>query len=239
MAPTPTGHGYWLLRVPTAACSRSATRSSTDPPARCGSTRRSSAWRPRRAARLLARRAPTAASSRFGDAAVLRLHRRPAPRTPRSSAWPRPPTGTRLLARRTTTAAIFTFGDAPFQGSGAGHVSPLDQVVQIAGLDHGSATGCSSSRCRSTRPCSRQVRRARGRLAAAAPARTRLLDRRCDGGYGLTTQQAVYAFQKVEDLPRSGISTSRRASGSRPRAGRGRARPRATWSRSTRPTRSS
>ena len=52
----------------------------------------------------------------FGDAALLRLDRRPSTSTSRSSAWPPPPTGSGywLVA---SDGGIFTFGDAPLRAT--------------------------------------------------------------------------------------------------------------------------
>ena len=79
-------------------------RASTGRPAPCTSTSRSSGSRRRRAAAATGSSPPTAASSRFGDAALLRLDRRDAPQPAdhRHGADAERP---RLLARRDPTAA--------------------------------------------------------------------------------------------------------------------------------------
>jgi hypothetical protein len=101
---------------------------------------------------------------------------------------------------------IFSFGNAPFEGSGAGHVSAVDQVIQISGLLH--ATGYRMLVV--PLPFNTPVLSpgASGPAVSALQARLLALGYWIDGvsgGYGLTTQQAVYAFQKVEGLPRSGV----------------------------------
>jgi peptidoglycan hydrolase-like protein with peptidoglycan-binding domain len=101
---------------------------------------------------------------------------------------------------------VFSFGNAPFEGSGAGHVSAIDQVVQITGIKHGLGYRMLVAPLPFNTPL----------LApgAVGPAVVSLQQRlmglgywidAASGVYGQTTQQAVYAFQKVEGLPRSGI----------------------------------
>jgi len=101
---------------------------------------------------------------------------------------------------------VFTFGGAPFEGSGSGHVSALDQVVQITGLSQGLGYRMLVAPLPFNTPLLSP--------GATGPAVTSLQQHllalgywidAASGGYGLTTQQAVYAFQKVEGLPRSGI----------------------------------
>ena len=101
---------------------------------------------------------------------------------------------------------IFSFGNAPFEGSAAGRVSPLDQVVQITGLRHGLGYRMLVAPLPFNTPLLSP--------GASGPAVTSLQQHllalgywidAASGSYGLTTQQAVYAFQKVEGLPRSGV----------------------------------
>ncbi len=101
---------------------------------------------------------------------------------------------------------IFSFGDAPFEGSGSGHVSPIDQVIQITGLAHGFGYRMLVAPLPFDTPLLS--------TGATGPAVVSLQQHLlalgywidgASGSYGLTTQQAVYAFQKVEGLPRSGI----------------------------------
>jgi peptidoglycan hydrolase-like protein with peptidoglycan-binding domain len=101
---------------------------------------------------------------------------------------------------------IFSFGTAPFEGSGAGHVSSLDQVVQITGL----ANGLGYRMLVTPLPFNTPLLSPGATGAAVVALQQHLLALGywidgASGSYGLTTQQAVYAFQKVEGLPRSGI----------------------------------
>jgi peptidoglycan hydrolase-like protein with peptidoglycan-binding domain len=101
---------------------------------------------------------------------------------------------------------VFTFGAAPFEGSGSGHVSALDQVVQITGLVHGLGYRLLVAPLPFDTPLLSPG--ATGPAVASLQQHLLALGYWIDavsGGYGLTTQQAVYAFQKVEGLPRSGI----------------------------------
>ena len=101
---------------------------------------------------------------------------------------------------------IFSFGNAPFEGSGAGHVSPLDQVVQITGLRHGLGYRMLVAPLPFNTPLLSPG--ASGPAVASLQQHLLALGYWIDGvsgSYGLTTQQAVYAFQKVEGLPRSGV----------------------------------
>jgi hypothetical protein len=101
---------------------------------------------------------------------------------------------------------VFSFGDAPFVGSGAGHVSPLDQVIQITPVPHYTGYRMLVAPLPFNTPLLSP--------GAAGPAVASLQQHLLNlgywidgvtGSYGLTTTQAVYAFQKVEGLPRSGI----------------------------------
>ncbi|MDQ1467414.1 MAG: hypothetical protein QOH10_1829 [Actinomycetota bacterium] len=101
---------------------------------------------------------------------------------------------------------IFSFGDAPFEGSGSGRVSSIDQVIQITGLAHGFGYRMVVAPLPFNTPLLSP--------GQSGPAVTALQQRllalgywidAASGSYGFTTQQAVYAFQKVEGLPRSGI----------------------------------
>jgi peptidoglycan hydrolase-like protein with peptidoglycan-binding domain len=101
---------------------------------------------------------------------------------------------------------IFSFGNAPFEGSGSGHVSSLDQVIQITGVTNGFGYRMLVAPLPFNTPLLG--------LGATGPAVVSLQQHLmalgywidgAGGSYGLTTQQAVYAFQKVEGLPRSGI----------------------------------
>jgi hypothetical protein len=101
---------------------------------------------------------------------------------------------------------IFSFGNAPFQGSGVGHISSLDQVIQITGLSH--ALGYRM--LVTPLPFNTPLLSVGSSGAAVVALQQHLLALGywidgATGTYGLTTQQAVYAFQKVEGLPRSGI----------------------------------
>ena len=113
----PSGTGYWLLGTGRGSLHLRQRPASTARPARSGSTSRSSAWRRRRAARLLARR------ERRGR--VL-LRRRGVPRVDGRSAPElagarahADADGPRLLALR-GDGGIFSFGDAKFFGSTGG-----------------------------------------------------------------------------------------------------------------------
>ena len=167
---------------------RRASRDAVDPLGvhrrRSRSTRRSSAWRPRRAARALARRIRRR-HLHVGRRALLRLDRRHGTSTSRSSAWPRrrPATAT---GSSPATAASSPFGDAHFYGSTGAH------APQPADRRHG--RDALRSRLLADRPRRRRLllrRRALLRLdrrashlnqpivgGAATPERPRLLVRR-------------------------------------------------------------
>jgi len=101
---------------------------------------------------------------------------------------------------------IFSFGNAPFQGSGAGRVSAIDQVIQITGLAHDLGYRMLITPLPFNTPVLSPG--ASGPAVAALQQRLLALGYWIDGAtgtYGATTQQAVYAFQKVEGLPRSGV----------------------------------
>jgi peptidoglycan hydrolase-like protein with peptidoglycan-binding domain len=101
---------------------------------------------------------------------------------------------------------VFTFGRARFRGSAAGKL-PLDRhVTQIAGLRNGRGYRLLALPL----PLDTPVLQSGDSGPAVQQLQARLfglgywLDA-VDGRYGLTTQQAVYAFQKVHGLPRTGI----------------------------------
>jgi peptidoglycan hydrolase-like protein with peptidoglycan-binding domain/ribosomal protein L24E len=101
---------------------------------------------------------------------------------------------------------IFSFGNAPFEGSGSGHVSSIDQVIQITGIAHGFGYRMLVAPL----PFNTPVLSPGASGAAVVALQQHLLALGywidgASGSYGLTTTQAVYAFQKVEGLPRSGI----------------------------------
>jgi peptidoglycan hydrolase-like protein with peptidoglycan-binding domain len=101
---------------------------------------------------------------------------------------------------------LFTFGDAPFLGSGSGRVSALDQVVQITGLPHSFGYRMLVVPLPFNTPLISTG--ATGPAVVSLQQHLLALGYWIDGAtgsYGLTTQQAVYAFQKVENLPRTGI----------------------------------
>jgi peptidoglycan hydrolase-like protein with peptidoglycan-binding domain len=101
---------------------------------------------------------------------------------------------------------VFTFGDAQFKGSAAGKL-PLDRrVAQIAGLRNGKGYRLLSLPI----PLDTPVLRPGDSGAAVTQMQARLFGLgywidAVDGRYGTTTTQAVYAFQKVHDLPRTGV----------------------------------
>jgi len=111
---------------------------------------------------------------------------------------------------------VFSFGSAPFEGSGAGHISSLSQVVQITGI----TTGYGYRMLVVPLPFNTPLLSPGATGAAVVSLQQHLLALGywidgATGSYGLTTQQAVYAFQKVEGLPRTGIvdiQTSQRLS---------------------------
>ena len=101
---------------------------------------------------------------------------------------------------------VFSYGDAPYEGSGSGHVSPLDQVIQITGLAHAFGYRMLIAPLPFDTPLLSTG--ASGPAVVALQKHLLALGYWIDaasGSYGLTTQQAVYAFQKVEGLPRSGV----------------------------------
>ncbi|MDQ1519061.1 MAG: hypothetical protein QOI55_134, partial [Actinomycetota bacterium] len=100
----------------------------------------------------------------------------------------------------------FTFGDAHFRGSAAGKL-PLDRrVMQIAGLGNGNGYRLLALPV----PLDTPVVNPGDSGPAVAQLQSRLyglgywIDA-LDGHYGLTTSQAVTAFQKLHDLPRTGV----------------------------------
>jgi hypothetical protein len=100
---------------------------------------------------------------------------------------------------------VFTFGVARFEGSAAGRLPDGRRVVQIAGL----ATGTGYRLLALPIPLD-EVLLARGSSGAAVAAlQVRLASLGywlgpADASYGLLTEQAVTAFQKVSGLPRTG-----------------------------------
>lgn len=100
---------------------------------------------------------------------------------------------------------VFSFGSARFRGSAAGMI-PFDrQVVQIVGLSAGSGYRMLAT------PIPGDVvlmaRGARGQEVAELQQRLQSLGYwlgSANGDYGLLTEQAVYAFQKVQGLARTG-----------------------------------
>ncbi len=111
---------------------------------------------------------------------------------------------------------IFSFGVAPFEGSGAGHVSSLSQVVQITGI----TSGYGYRMLVTPLPFNTPLLSPGDSGAAVTSLQQHLMALGywidgATGSYGQTTQQAVYAFQKIEGLPRTGIvdiQTSQRLS---------------------------
>jgi lipoprotein-anchoring transpeptidase ErfK/SrfK len=114
---------------------------------------------------------------------------------------------------------IFSFGAAPFEGSGVGRVSSLSQVVQITGI----TTGLGYRMLVVPLPFNTPLLSPGDSGAAVTALQQRLLALGywidgASGSYGQTTQQAVYAFQKLQGLPRTGIvdiQTSQRLSTAR------------------------
>ena len=101
---------------------------------------------------------------------------------------------------------VFSFGDAPFEGSGAGHVSALNQVVQITSIRKGYGYRMLVTPLPFNTPL--LAPGATGPAVVALQQRLLALGYWLDaanGTYGLTTTQAVYAFQKLANLPRTGI----------------------------------
>jgi peptidoglycan hydrolase-like protein with peptidoglycan-binding domain len=101
---------------------------------------------------------------------------------------------------------VFTFGNAKFKGSAAGKL-PLDRrVAQIAGLRNGKGYRLLALPI----PLDTPVLRPGDSGLAVTQLQARLVGlgywlAAVDGSYGTTTTQAVYAFQKLHDLPRTGI----------------------------------
>jgi hypothetical protein len=101
---------------------------------------------------------------------------------------------------------IFNFGDAHFYGSGFGRVSSLRRVAQIAGLHSGTGYRMLSVAL----PLNTPVLHPGDTGAAVQQLQSRLFGlgywlSAANGVYDLTTTQAVTAFQKLHNLPRSGI----------------------------------
>jgi peptidoglycan hydrolase-like protein with peptidoglycan-binding domain/ribosomal protein L24E len=101
---------------------------------------------------------------------------------------------------------VFTFGDASFRGSAAGKL-PIDRhVTQIAGLRDGSGYRLLALPL----PLDTPVLGSGDTGPAVSQLQARLFGlgywiSAIDGNYGLTTAQAVTAFQKLHDLPRTGV----------------------------------
>ncbi len=100
---------------------------------------------------------------------------------------------------------VFTFGSAKFKGSAFGLVPPGRHIGQLNGMPHGNGYRMLAV---DDAPDISQVG-----PGAAGPAVTNLQNRLVSLGYWLPgvngvyddlTQQAVYAFQKVQGLPRTG-----------------------------------
>jgi peptidoglycan hydrolase-like protein with peptidoglycan-binding domain len=104
---------------------------------------------------------------------------------------------------------VFTFGDAHFKGSAAGQVPADHQVVQLVGMPDGNGYRMLSLR---GLPDVGLMG-----LGASGPAVTDIQNRLISMGYWLpgangvfdaNMQQAVWAFQKANGLPRSGVVDS-------------------------------
>jgi peptidoglycan hydrolase-like protein with peptidoglycan-binding domain len=101
---------------------------------------------------------------------------------------------------------VFTFGDAKFVGSAFGKL-PLDRrVAQIAGIRNGRGYRLLALPI----PLDTPVLNVGASGPAVSQLQARLLGlgywiQGVDGHYGTTTQQAVYALQKVHGLPRTGV----------------------------------
>jgi peptidoglycan hydrolase-like protein with peptidoglycan-binding domain len=101
---------------------------------------------------------------------------------------------------------VFTFGDAQFKGSAAGKL-PIDKhVTEIAGLRNGTGYRLLSLPL----PLDTPVLHSGDTGPAVSQLQARLFGlgywiAAVDGNYGLTTSQAVTAFQKVNNLPRTGV----------------------------------
>jgi hypothetical protein len=100
---------------------------------------------------------------------------------------------------------VFSFGDAPFHGSGAGVVAPGRRVVQMAAMPGGGGYRLLAL----AEPPDVPLARLGDRGPAVVGVQLRLESMGywtggVNGVYGPLTQQAVYAFQKVNGLPRTG-----------------------------------
>jgi lipoprotein-anchoring transpeptidase ErfK/SrfK len=101
-------------------------------------------------------------------------------------------------------AGVFTFGRARYYGSGAGRLAASRKVIAITGVPESNgyrmlAVGTSPIPLSGPGDSGPGVLRLQQRLVAlgywlGTP----------EGQYGPLTQQAVYAFQKLHDLPRTG-----------------------------------
>jgi hypothetical protein len=117
----------------------------------------------------------------------------------------RTPTGTGYWLGA-SDGGVFSFGAAPFEGSGAGRVSSISQVVQITGI----TTGLGYRMLVVPLPFNTPLLSPGDSGAAVTTLQQHLMALGywidgASGSYGLTTQQAVYAFQKLQGLPRTGI----------------------------------
>jgi lipoprotein-anchoring transpeptidase ErfK/SrfK len=101
---------------------------------------------------------------------------------------------------------VFTFGNAAFHGSASGHLSVDRSVAQIAGLKNGTGYRLLELPVPLNTPVLSE--------GSTGPSVTMLQSRlislgywidAANGVYGLTTSQAVTAFQKLHNLSRTGI----------------------------------
>lgn len=100
---------------------------------------------------------------------------------------------------------VFTFGDAQFQGSAVGLLAPGRRAVQVVGMPGGDGYRVLAL----DRPPDVPLVNVGARGPAVVEVQRRLESMGywlggVNGDYGLLTQQAVYAFQKVHGLPRTG-----------------------------------
>ncbi|MCU1426048.1 MAG: hypothetical protein JWL83_48 [Actinomycetia bacterium] len=101
---------------------------------------------------------------------------------------------------------VFTFGDAKFQGSAAGRVPFSRRVSQIAGLKNGTGYRLLAIPL----PLNTPVLAEGASGVAVTQLQVRLIQLgywidAANGSYGLTTTQAVTAFQKLHNMPRTGV----------------------------------
>ena len=210
-------------RVPTAASSRSATRSSTARPARCGSMSPVVGMAATPSGHGYWLVASDGGIFSFGDAEVLRLHRRHAPQRPdRRHGRDRRRAAATGSARE--TAASSRSATRGSRGSGAGQVCRSTSVVQIAGLENGKGYRLLALPL----PLDTPVLRPGDSGAAVASLQQRLfgLGYWIDAVDGWLRADHAAGGHRVPEgartSPAPASSTSARSSGSRPRAGRSR-----------------